>query len=206
RSAAAAAGAIIDAVKHARRVDLGELWEALEQATGVRLDAAEERALAARTILGWRAITGLRDAGMDVQSHSHEHVVLNSLAPEAAQRDLVRSARVIEDALGEAPYAVAYPVGYELPGALRGAPREARFELGFTNGTGLCPSGIGDAFNVPRISMDLGIGAGEFKLRLLLGDGGGQRGPWEPSSVDSPPPRAEGQRTVLHLTASGTAR
>ncbi len=206
RSPPAAAGAIIEAVKHARRVDLAQLWDALEEAAGVALDAAEERALAARTILGWRAIKGLLDAGMDVQSHSHEHVVLNSLAPEAAQRDLARSARVIEDALGEAPYAVAYPVGYALSGALRSAPREARFELGFTNGTGLCPPGIGDPFNVPRISMDLGTGLAEFKLRLLLGDGGGQHGPWQPDSVDPPPPRAEGQRAVPHVTASGTAR
>ena len=136
------------------------LWEALEQATGVALDAAEERAIAARTILGWRAVKGLRDAGMDVQSHSHEHVVLNSLSPEVAQRDLARSARVLQDALGEAPYSVAYPVGYRLAGALRDATREARFEIGFTNGTGLCPPRIGDPLDVPRVSIDLGMGLG----------------------------------------------
>ncbi len=206
RSPAAAAGMVIDAIKHAPRMDMSRLWEALEHATGVALDAAEERAIAARTILGWRSVKGLREAGMDVQSHSHEHVVLNSLSPELAQRDLARSARVLHDVLGEAPYGVAYPVGYPLAGALLRAPLEARFEIGFTNSTGLCAPRIGDPLNVPRISMDLGMGLGEFKLRLLFGDAGGQRSGWEPVSGGATPRRAEEQRTISRLTAFGTAR
>jgi peptidoglycan/xylan/chitin deacetylase (PgdA/CDA1 family) len=190
RAPAAAARAVCDAIKHTERLDLARLWDALDRDAGVALDAAEERALAARTILSWGAVKRLRDAGMDVQSHSHDHLVLNSLSPEVAQRDLLRSARLLHEALGEEVYSVAYPVGYEIAGALRSAPRDAHFELGFTNGTGLCSPHLADPLNVPRISMDLGMGSAAYKTRLLLGDQRWSRSAWAPSrgSVRGPAP------------------
>jgi peptidoglycan/xylan/chitin deacetylase (PgdA/CDA1 family) len=178
RGLAAAARLLIDAVKRADRLDLSRLWEGLEQASGVALDAAEERAIAARTILGWPAVRRLHDAGLDVQSHSHDHLILNALSPEGAGRDLQRSARLLRDLTGQAPTAVAYPVGYELVGAHRAAPAEAGFTLGFTNGTGLCSPSRADPFNVPRVSMDLGLGLAGYKARLLLGDGRWARPTW----------------------------
>jgi peptidoglycan/xylan/chitin deacetylase (PgdA/CDA1 family) len=191
RALSAAARTLTDALKHTERLDLARLWEVLEAASGVTLDPAEERALASRTVLSWAAIRRLCDAGMDVQSHSHEHVVLNALTPDRAHEDLARSARVLRDALGEAPVAVAYPVGYELGGAHRDIARAAGFELGFTNGTGLCAIDHLDPLNVPRISMELGLGASGYKSRLLLGDARWARPRWAPvlfgsvRSVDS---------------------
>jgi peptidoglycan/xylan/chitin deacetylase (PgdA/CDA1 family) len=178
---AAAAGAICGAVKRARRIDMGRLGESLERDLGVALDAAEERALAGRTLLSWSGVRRLRAAGMDVQSHSHEHVIMNSLAPEAAERDLGRSARVLGEVLGEVPYAVAYPVGYELPGALRGATRRAGFEIGFTNGTGVAGPVVLDPLAVPRVSTTLGMGPLAYKIQLLLGDRRTPRPPWRPA-------------------------
>lgn len=185
RSPEAAARALCEAIKRTERLDLAQLWEALERDAGVALDAAEERSLAARTILSWAAVRRLRDAGMDVQSHSHDHLVLNSLGPEAAQRDLVLSARLLREALGEEVHSVAYPVGYELRGALRSAPRDASFEIGFTNGTGLCAPARVDPLNVPRISMDLGMGPAAYKTRLLFGDRRWSRASWEPGAGDA---------------------
>ncbi len=152
------------------------------------LDAAEEREIAARTILGWGAVRRLRGAGMDVQSHSHEHLVLNALSTDAAQRDLSRSARVLREALGEEVYAVAYPVGYELEGPLRAVPSAAGFELGFTNGTGLCAEAHPDALNVPRISMDLGMGLAGYKARVLFGDRRWAHPTWTPAAGGAAPP------------------
>jgi peptidoglycan/xylan/chitin deacetylase (PgdA/CDA1 family) len=189
RGVSVAARAIIDAVKRAERLDLARLWEDLERASGVVLDPAEERALAGRTHLGWGAVKRLRDVGFDVQSHSHEHLILNALAPEAARRDLARSARVLREALGEAPSAVAYPVGYQLTGAHHRVAPEAGFEIGFTNGTGLCALGSADPFNLPRVSMDLGVGSGGFRSRLLLGDAQWGRPTWVPASSEAPPSR-----------------
>jgi peptidoglycan/xylan/chitin deacetylase (PgdA/CDA1 family) len=192
RSLPAAARSVIAALKRTERPDLPRLWEALEQAVGVTLDAAEERLLASRTLLGWQGVRRLRDAGMDVQSHAHEHLILNALPPEAARRDLCTSARMLREVLGEAPHAVAYPIGYELTGAHRAAPQAAGFALGFTNGTGLCPADHADPFNVPRVSMDLGLGVAGCKARLLLGEGRRGRPAWVPAPVEARPLDAPG--------------
>jgi len=165
----AAARLVCHAIKRTPGINLTRLWEALEEGTGVSISAAEQRAVARRTIMSWKQVQALRDAGMDVQSHSHEHLVLNTLTPDAARRDLARSADALRDAIGGEVFGVAYPVGYALEGPLRRAPEDARFELGFTNGTGLCDAARFDALNVPRLSMDLDIGLADYKLRLLFG-------------------------------------
>jgi peptidoglycan/xylan/chitin deacetylase (PgdA/CDA1 family) len=165
----AAARVVCEAIKRTPGVDLHRLWDALEERTGVVLGAAEERALAGRTIMGWAQVRALRDAGMDVQSHAHEHLVLNTLTPAAAERDLAQSASALREAVGGEVFGVAYPVGYALSGALRRAPELASFELGFTNGTGLCAVDGFDPLNVPRLSMDLDIVLADYKLRLLFG-------------------------------------
>jgi peptidoglycan/xylan/chitin deacetylase (PgdA/CDA1 family) len=185
QSLPAAARALLVAVKHAERLDLPRLWEALEQSGGVALDATEERALASRTVLGWASVRRLRNAGMDVQSHSHEHLILNSLHPDVAQRDLSRSVRALREALGGELYALAYPVGYELAGAHRNAPRAAGFELAFTNGTGLCAPEKTDPLNVPRVSLDLGMTLAGYKALLLVGDGRWARRTWVPAASDA---------------------
>jgi peptidoglycan/xylan/chitin deacetylase (PgdA/CDA1 family) len=199
RALAPAARALVAAVKHTERLDLGRLWEELETAAGVTLDATEERAIASRTLLSWQAIRRLRDAGMDVQSHSHAHVVLNALTPALAREDLERSARILTDQMGEAPFAVAFPVGYELGPAHRNVAREAGFELGFTNGTGLASLDRADPFNLPRISMELGLGTAGFKALMLLGDARWARPTWIPMASNmarpEPSPASEDART-----------
>ena len=93
-----------------------------------------------------------RRAGMDVQSHSHSHRVLNTLSPDSARLDLAQSAAILREHLGRPVHSVAYPVGYELEGLLRRAPADAQFALGFTNNTGLCLMNRLDPLNVPRVS------------------------------------------------------
>ncbi len=170
-----AAAHVARAIKRTPGVELERVWEELERVAGVALAPAEERALAARQILSWDAVRSLDAAGMDVESHSHDHMVLNTLSPDAARRDLERSAAVLRDELGRAPFAVAYPVGYELGGLLRGAPAGAAFELGFTNNTGLCDLGRFDPLNVPRLAMDPSNVGPMYKLSLLAGDGQSSR-------------------------------
>lgn len=185
---AAAARAVYDAIKRTPGVDLGRLWQALEEHTRVSLSPVEERELASRAIMDWRQVRALRDGGMDVQSHSHEHVVLNTLAPAAAQADLARSAQVLREAVGGEVYAVAYPVGYPLDGPLRRATEAAGFELGFTNDTGLGEATGFDPLNVPRMSMELGVSAAEYKQRLLVGSGPPRTSSMLPP-VEPEPPR-----------------
>lgn len=164
----AAARFVCRSIKQTPGVELSRLWDQLEEKTKVTLDPAEERSIASRVIMGWSEVKALRDSGMDVQSHSHEHMVLNTLTPTAAQQDLARSSSMLHDVLGNDIYGVAYPVGYEIAGQLRRAPKKASFELGFTLSTGFCQTGHYDPFNVPRISMDLETLTAAFKMQLLF--------------------------------------
>ena len=159
------------AIKATPRVSLARVWEELERALGATISAQEEADLARRTLMSWSEIRALTAAGMDVQSHSHRHLVLNTLAPQDAERDLRRSASILREALDRPVHSVAYPVGYELSGELRRAPAAASFELGFTNDTGLCSLRRFDPFNVPRVSMDVSRVGALYKLLLALGDG-----------------------------------
>lgn len=168
RDAAARIGA---AIKATPRVDLARLWDDVERALGVTIAPEEEAALARRTLMSWSEIRALAAAGMDVQSHAHSHLVLNTLGRDEAERDLRRSASILREAVDQPVHSVAYPVGYELEGELRRAPAAASFELGFTNDTGLCSMRRFDPFNVPRVSMDLATVGALYKLLLAVGDG-----------------------------------
>ncbi|WP_437503467.1 polysaccharide deacetylase family protein [Sorangium sp. So ce1099] len=170
-----AAMRVCQAIKRTSGLDIDRLWDEIERRTGVSLDRCEERALAARTIMGWKQIAALRRAGMDVQSHSHRHRVLQTLSPDEATSDLTRSRRVLSEALNEAVHAVAYPVGYSLCGAFQRAVKEAGFELGFTNNSGLCMLSSFDPLNFPRVAMDRGQIGALFKLKLLIGQRPGSR-------------------------------
>jgi peptidoglycan/xylan/chitin deacetylase (PgdA/CDA1 family) len=119
--------------------------------------------------MSWQQVRAISNAGMDVQSHSHEHLVLNTLEPAAVKRDLERSADVLRDAVGHEVHSVAYPVGLVLEGAERRAPAEARFKLGFTNDTGLCKLDRFDPLSVPRVSMDIEDVGALHKFLLLEG-------------------------------------
>lgn len=165
-----AAARLCRCIKTTPNLDLPRMWEELSQASGVSLPPEEERALAAQMIMDWSAVRALKDAGMDVQSHSHRHQVLNTLGPEKAEEDLARSASILREVTGQPVHSVAYPVGYTLEGALRRAPAEAGFTLGFTNATGLGGLGQVDPLNLPRVSMDRGAVGSLFKLLLLVGD------------------------------------
>jgi peptidoglycan/xylan/chitin deacetylase (PgdA/CDA1 family) len=171
RDPRAATQRVCAAIKATQQVSLARVWDDLERALGVRIEAQEEADLARRTLMSWSDIRALAAAGMDVQSHAHSHLVLNTLAPGEAERDLRRSASILREALDRPVHSVAYPVGYELTGELRRAPAAASFELGFTNDTGLCSLRRFDPFNVPRVSMDVSRVGALYKLLLALGDG-----------------------------------
>ncbi len=165
-----AAHAVCDAFKRTPGPDLVRFYEELERSTGVVLSQEEERKLAQQAIMSWSMVRDLRARGMDVQSHSHDHFVLNTMSPERAHKDLAKSRSILHEAMSSPVHSVAYPVGYKLGGALRSASRDARFALGFTNNTGLCFTRHLDPLNVPRVSMDLETRGSLYKALLLMGD------------------------------------
>jgi peptidoglycan/xylan/chitin deacetylase (PgdA/CDA1 family) len=156
-------------VKRTPNLDLDRFWVELEHAAGVTIGATEERNLAARTIMSFRHVRAMRDAGMSIESHSHAHRVLATLTRDEAVRDLARSREILHEVLGEAPCAVAYPVGHSVSGTHHDVARHAGFDLGFTNATGLCSTGA-DPMNLPRVSMDRSRVGALYKLALLFGE------------------------------------
>jgi hypothetical protein len=96
--------------------------------------------------------------------------VLDTLSPEEAARDLVRSRRILSEVLGEEVHTVAYPVGYRIRGAFRRAADEAGFDLGFTNDSGVCVTSRFDRLNLPRVAMDRRQVGALYKLKLLVGE------------------------------------
>jgi peptidoglycan/xylan/chitin deacetylase (PgdA/CDA1 family) len=86
-------------------------------------------------LMGWAELRELVDAGFDIQSHSSAHHFLTLLPPAQVDDDLVRSRKVLEDRLGHAVTAIAYPYGASSPD-IAAAARKAGFALGFVSDHG----------------------------------------------------------------------
>ncbi|MDC0748461.1 polysaccharide deacetylase family protein [Polyangium mundeleinium] len=158
---------LLSLVKRTPGLDLARFFDELSRAADVTLDPAEERSIAARTIMGFRDVRALADAGMSVASHSHEHRVMATMTPEEALSDLHRSRRVLSDVLEQDVRTVAYPVGHQVQGPFVRVARDAGFDLGFTNATGVCMRDQADLLNIPRIAMGPELEGAMFKALLI---------------------------------------
>jgi len=157
-------------VKDRRGLDLPRFLDGLETAAGVTVSRDEERRLADETVMTWEHVRALRRAGMDVQSHTHTHRVLQTLEAREVEAELRTSRAVLEEALGEPVRAVSYPVGRPLGAApeVRRAVRDAGYELGFSNGTGVNRARTLDPLDVKRVSLDADIEDALFRAMLAL--------------------------------------
>ncbi len=105
-------------------------------------------------LLGWDDLRRLAGAGWTLGSHAHTHPRMGwRLYDEdaAAHRarlldECVRSRRILERELGEAPRLFAYPYG-EAPDVARAAVAEAGYAAAFTVGE---LAGDGDPLRIPR--------------------------------------------------------
>jgi len=173
---------LLKIVKHTPRLDLARFMDALERATEVSIDAAEEKEISAKTIMSWQKIRSLRDAGMTIASHSHAHRVLTNLSPAEALADLCASKRLLTEVLNEDVKTIAYPIGYRLTGPYLRAVMDARFDLGFTNAAGLGLLGHEEPLNMPRCAVSEEDVGALYKWLLLVG----QRPHWAQKTA---PPR-----------------
>jgi peptidoglycan/xylan/chitin deacetylase (PgdA/CDA1 family) len=156
-SAPGAAARLCRAVKDTPGLDLGSFLESLAQAAGVTWTDEIERRLADELIMTWDQVRVLRDAGMDVESHSRRHRVLQTLTPPELEGELAGAKVDLERQLGRSVRAIAYPVGRSIAGrpALRAAVAGAGYRIGFTNGTGRARLGQAlDPLDFPRIAVD----------------------------------------------------
>jgi peptidoglycan/xylan/chitin deacetylase (PgdA/CDA1 family) len=105
--------------------------------------------------MSWRQLVDIRQAGMQVGSHTITHPNLAELKHEAVRVELRDSKRSLEDHLGEEIDSVAYPFG--VPGRHITAQtiRLAR-ESGYSTGASILYRDVrrhDDALNIPRIAV-----------------------------------------------------
>jgi peptidoglycan/xylan/chitin deacetylase (PgdA/CDA1 family) len=151
-------------------LDLRRFLDEVERATGSTLSAGDERRFADAVVMSWDHVRALHAAGMDVQSHTVTHRVLQTLMPIELERELGASRAVLEDVLGERIRAISYPVGRSIRGqaGIVSAVRAAGYELGFSNATGVSWTSAFDPFDVKRLAMDRSMSDSFFRSMLAL--------------------------------------
>lgn len=89
-------------------------------------------ALGGRLAMSREQVAGLPGAGIDVGSHSHEHLQLDLVSPRRAADEIRRSKDLLEDCTGTSVRSFAYPHGYHRRDLRRTVAR-----LGFEHACGV---------------------------------------------------------------------
>jgi peptidoglycan/xylan/chitin deacetylase (PgdA/CDA1 family) len=152
-----AAAVLIKTVKNTTGLDLPRFLDELTQASGAPWDPALERRLTDELIMTWDHVRALADAGMDVESHSRSHRVLQTLNRTELDAELSGSRADLEAQLGRPVRAIAYPVGRTISGRpeVRQAVLRAGYRLGFSNASGSSLIWAAtDRYDLKRWAMD----------------------------------------------------
>jgi peptidoglycan/xylan/chitin deacetylase (PgdA/CDA1 family) len=137
-------------------LDVPRFLDHLDEMAGTLLSSALERDLAETHVMNWDHVRALQRAGMDVQSHTHTHRILDTLAPKDIAWELRESRERLRDQLGVAPVAVSYPVGRATAytDAIRAAVRDAGYRAAFSNRAGVNVRTSIDPLDLRRISPE----------------------------------------------------
>ncbi|MGZ3477038.1 MAG: polysaccharide deacetylase family protein, partial [Polyangiales bacterium] len=145
--------------------------DALSEACGVHWSPELERSLADATIATWDDVRALHEAGMEIQSHTRTHRVLQTLSPEELASELGGAREDLEAKLRVPVRALAYPTGRPVNGRadITRAVRDAGYDLAFENAGGvntrfLRPSPL----MLRRIPMVAGMTPERFETILVL--------------------------------------
>ena len=173
-------------IKACPALDMQRLLAELSVATGVAWSRDLEREAADRLLMTWEQLRAMRRAGMDVQSHTRTHRILQTLPLEELEAELVGSRDDLLRELGEAPRALAYPIGRPLQrtSPIRAALSRAGYQIGLSNGTGPTPTwGRRDPFNIRRQTVARGLTT-PFLLSILAVPPLAPKHPWHLSQPE----------------------
>ena len=152
-----AAAHLVLTVKNTSGIEVARFLDELVAAARCEWDLALERRLADDLIMTWDDVRALCDAGMDVESHSRTHRVLQTLPPSELEAELAGSRLDLEEQLGRPVRAIAFPVGRSIKGspAIRRALLRAGYRIGFSNASGASLIWPGtDRFDIKRWAVD----------------------------------------------------
>jgi peptidoglycan/xylan/chitin deacetylase (PgdA/CDA1 family) len=151
-----------------RRGLLDQIRQQLKLSENWRERFIEDPSLAARfLILDRRALLQMAAAGMSIGAHTLSHPVLARMSGEAARREISESRTLLEDALGQAVWAFAYPFGDSATVTKRELQlaEQAGFRCAFMNVGGGFGSRI-DRFAIPRVHVTADMKLAEFEAHI----------------------------------------
>jgi peptidoglycan/xylan/chitin deacetylase (PgdA/CDA1 family) len=124
---------------------------------------------AADAHVSWTELEELVRAGITIGSHAWEHRSLARMPIGEAEQQMIRSRAMLEQRLGVAVRAFAYPFGTraDYDDETRSALMRSGYRLGFTAQHGAIGTDV-DAFTLPRIKIEGGESLRMFR-RLVAG-------------------------------------
>jgi len=171
--------ALLDTIKDTPNLDVDRFLFGVAGALGVEWNDEIEAGYANGLIMTWDHIRALARAGMDVESHSRRHRVLQTLDDRELRDELTGSREDLVAALGRPVRAVAYPVGRRLGRGserIRAAVTAAGYKIGLSNASGanrIWPGTLGgmmpfDRLDVRRHSLDRSMSDAMFLAQIAL--------------------------------------
>lgn len=168
-----------DLIKDTPNLEIDRFLDDACEAMGVEWNREIETEYANGLIMTWDQVRALARAGMDIESHSRNHRVLQTLDAATLESELAGSRADLEAQLGRPIRAIAYPVGRRLgrgAGRIRTALTAAGYRIGLTNASGVnrvWPGKLSgmlpvDCLDVRRLSIDRSISDAMFLTQIAL--------------------------------------
>jgi peptidoglycan/xylan/chitin deacetylase (PgdA/CDA1 family) len=168
-----------DLIKDAKQLDLDRFLDGVASALGVPWNREIEAEYAAGLIMTWDQVRALSRAGMDIESHSRSHRVLQTLDDAGLESEIAGSRADIEAQLGRTVRAIAYPVGRRLGQGterIRAKIVEAGYRIGLSNASGvnrIMPKSLRsmsklDPLDIRRLSLDRSMSDAMFLTQIAL--------------------------------------
>ena len=128
-----------DTIKNTPNLDVERFQTDVAEELGVEWNRAIEADYANGLMMTWDQIRALSRAGMDVESHSRSHRVLQTLDDENLKSELTGSREDLEAQIGRPVRAIAYPVGRRIQREtkIRKALQAAGYRIGLSNMSGV---------------------------------------------------------------------
>jgi len=158
---------LLHVVKSSYDLDFERFLDGLALSADVRWTRDDEVRFADELVMTWDDVRALRDAGMDVCSHTRTHRILQNVVPRELDDELAGSRAVLERELATEVRTVSYPVGRPIAPFPHIVERVANagYALGFSSGLGRRPSRC-HPLDVGRILMDRGMDLSRFRALL----------------------------------------